>query len=83
MAVLSLTEFEQLGQEDEKAQHAYAMSRDRKAKRVWRCADCGDRLPVKGYVWSYRWKKFCQRFRFADISSGTRCDICVECDIEY
>lgn len=47
----------------------------RQARKLWRCADCGDALPRAGYAW----KDFVKAVRWERVErSGRRCDFCVD-----
>ena len=44
-----------------------------KIKKGWVCAECGKRLPRRGYVWSARYQHYVDSDR---TSSGLYCDLC-------
>ena len=45
-----------------------------KKRRTWECEECNDPLPKKGFVWSFRFKKWKESKRE---TSGFYCDCCV------
>ena len=75
--VLSVSQFDKMGIENWQKQEAYSHKRKMLARKAWFCAKCGDKLPIKGFVWKARFENFIMRYRFQDCTSGLYCDYCV------